>query len=161
MQQTQEMGVPSLGRKDPLAKEMATCSSILAWKIPGTEEPGRLQSKGSQRAGHNWGTKHTDTWLNQAASPTPSGWRWVPSHQDKITHATNCKIGQKTNDYRNNPPCPLPTQYAILQRFFLKYSSYIISYTHQFFFNSILKYIKNIFIQKSPLASFNVPFLEW
>ena len=41
----------SLGGEDPLEKEMATHSSILAWKIPWTEEPGRLQSMGSQRAG--------------------------------------------------------------------------------------------------------------
>ena len=45
--------VRSLGREDPLEKEMATHSSILAWKIPWTEEPGRLQSMGSQRVGHD------------------------------------------------------------------------------------------------------------
>ena len=43
----------SLGREDPLEKEMATHSSILAWRIPWTEEPGRLQSTGSQRVGHD------------------------------------------------------------------------------------------------------------
>ena len=43
----------SLGREDPLEKEMATHSSTLAWKIPWTEEPGRLQSMGLQRFGHN------------------------------------------------------------------------------------------------------------
>ena len=46
---TQETQVRSLGREDPLEKEMATHSSILAWKIPWMEEPGRLQSTGSQR----------------------------------------------------------------------------------------------------------------
>ena len=45
----QETGVQSLGREDPLEKGMATHSSSLAWKIPWTEEPGRLQSMGSQR----------------------------------------------------------------------------------------------------------------
>ena len=40
-----------------LEKEMATRSSVLAWEIPWTEEPGGLQSMGSQRVGHNWGTK--------------------------------------------------------------------------------------------------------
>ena len=44
----QETRVQSLGREDPLEKEMATHSSILAWKIPQTEDPGRLQSMGSQ-----------------------------------------------------------------------------------------------------------------
>ena len=45
--------VQSLGREDPLEKEMATHSSILAWRIPWMEEPGRLQSMGSQRVGHD------------------------------------------------------------------------------------------------------------
>ena len=45
--------VQSLGQEDLLEKEMATHSSILAWKIPWMEEPGRLQSMGSQRVGHD------------------------------------------------------------------------------------------------------------
>ena len=49
----QETQVLSLGQKDPLEKEMATHSSTLAWKIPWTEEPVRLQSMGSQRVGHD------------------------------------------------------------------------------------------------------------
>ena len=49
----QEMQVPSLGREDPLEKELATHSSILAWRIPWMEEPGGLQSMGSQRVGHD------------------------------------------------------------------------------------------------------------
>ena len=49
----QEAWVQSLGQDDPLEEEMATHSSILAWRIPWTEEPGRLQSLGSQRVGHN------------------------------------------------------------------------------------------------------------
>ena len=48
-----ETWVRSLGREDPLEKEMATHSSILAWRILWTEEPGGLQSTGSQRVGHN------------------------------------------------------------------------------------------------------------
>ena len=48
-----ETWVLSLGREDPLEKEMATHSSILAWRIPWTEEPGGLQSTGSQRVGHD------------------------------------------------------------------------------------------------------------
>ena len=48
-----ETWVQSLGREDLLEKEMATHSSTLAWKIPWTEEPGRLQSMGSQRVGHD------------------------------------------------------------------------------------------------------------
>ena len=45
--------VRSLGQEDPLEEEMATYSSILAWKTPWTEEPGRLQSMESQRVGHD------------------------------------------------------------------------------------------------------------
>ena len=51
-----ETQVPSLGQEDPLEKGMATHSSILAWRIPWTEEPGRLKSIGWQRAGHDWVT---------------------------------------------------------------------------------------------------------
>ena len=53
MQETQETQVRALGQEDPLEEDMATHSSILAWKIPWTEEPGGLQSMGSQRVGHN------------------------------------------------------------------------------------------------------------
>ena len=49
----QETRVPSLGREDFLEKETATHSSVLAWKIPWTEAPGRLQSMWSQRVGHD------------------------------------------------------------------------------------------------------------
>ena len=49
----QETQFRSLGREDPLEKEMATRSSIVAWKISWTEEPGGLQSMGSQRVGHD------------------------------------------------------------------------------------------------------------
>ena len=56
----QETWVQSLGQEDPLEEEMATHSSILAWRILWTEEPGRLQSTGAQRVGHASMTKHTD-----------------------------------------------------------------------------------------------------
>ena len=49
----QETQVPFLGREDPLEQETATHSSILAWRISWTEEPGGLQSKGLQRVGYN------------------------------------------------------------------------------------------------------------
>ena len=49
----QETQVQSLGWEDPLEKEMATHSNILAWRIPWSEEPDRLQSMGSQRVGHD------------------------------------------------------------------------------------------------------------
>ena len=54
-----ETRVRSLGREDPLEKEMATCSSILAWKIPRTEEPDGLQSMGSQKNRTRLSTQHS------------------------------------------------------------------------------------------------------
>ena len=53
MQETKEMHVQSLGQEDPLEEEMAIHSCILAWRIRWTEEPGGLQSMGSQRVGHD------------------------------------------------------------------------------------------------------------
>ena len=61
MQETQEMRVLSLGQEDPLEEEMATYSSILAWKVPCTEEPGELQSTGLQRAEHDLETEQAST----------------------------------------------------------------------------------------------------
>ena len=69
----------SLVWEDPLEKEMATHSSILAWKIPWTEEPGVLQSKGSQRVGHDWATTFQETQTGALYQPRGVGWggRWV------------------------------------------------------------------------------------
>ena len=53
MQETQEMCIQSLGLEDPLEASMANHCNIFAWKIPSTEELGRLQSIGSQRVEHN------------------------------------------------------------------------------------------------------------
>ena len=70
----QETQVQSLGREDPLEKEIATHSSILAWRIPQTGEPGRLQSMGSQRVGYDWATstsRHSK--MDQKGSRPSSG----------------------------------------------------------------------------------------
>ena len=58
---TEQTWVQSLGQEDPLEKGMATHSSILAWEIPWTEEPGGLQSMGSQRVRHNLDAEHART----------------------------------------------------------------------------------------------------
>ena len=63
----QETWVQSLGREDPLEKEMVTHSSILAWRIPWTEKPGRLQSMGLQRVRHDWATSPSPSWRLQPA----------------------------------------------------------------------------------------------
>ena len=54
---TRETQVQTLGQEDPLEKGMATYSSILAWRVPWTEEHGGLQSRGSQRVRHDFATK--------------------------------------------------------------------------------------------------------
>ena len=61
MQEMQEMQFWSLDWEDPLEEEMATHSSILAWKIPWTEEPGGLWSMRLQSVGHDWETEHACT----------------------------------------------------------------------------------------------------
>ena len=58
-----ETRVRSLGQEDPLEKEMAIHSSILAWRIPWTEKPSRLQSTGSQRVRHDWVTSPPYVWV--------------------------------------------------------------------------------------------------
>ena len=58
MQEAQETRVLSLGWEDPLEEEMATPSSILAWKIPWAEEPDGLPSVGPKRVEHDWETEH-------------------------------------------------------------------------------------------------------
>ena len=59
---------------------MATHSSILAWRIPWTEEPGGLQSRGSQRAGHNRVTLHHYSWSKRVRQRLEVSWLTVPSH---------------------------------------------------------------------------------
>ena len=61
----------SLDGEDPMEEEMATHSSILARKIPQTEEPGGLPPMGSQRVGHNWALEHTNTCTTYIISLVP------------------------------------------------------------------------------------------
>ena len=73
----QETWVWSLGRKDPLEKGMATYSSVLAWRIPWTEESGSLQSIGSQRVELDWGTNTFVKWIILL--------KWLYSFNDGVT----------------------------------------------------------------------------
>ena len=61
MQEPQETQLQSLGQEDPLEEEVATHSSIFAWKTPWTEKPGKLQSVGSQRVRHDWACTYAPT----------------------------------------------------------------------------------------------------
>ena len=81
----QETQVQSLGREDPLEKEMATHSSIIAWRIPWMEEPGGLQSMGSQRVGHDWATS-----LTHSLTQTGGVWYWVQVINIKIELQYTC-----------------------------------------------------------------------
>ena len=74
----QQTWVWPLGWEDPLEKGMATCSSMLAWKIPWTEEPARLQSMGSKRVGHDWATNTLIFLLRFILYGTLcTSWTWV------------------------------------------------------------------------------------
>ena len=70
---TQEMQVQSLGWEDPLEKEMTTHSSILAWEIPWTNEPGGLQSRGSQRVGQDLLTRQQQQDASLTEAPLALG----------------------------------------------------------------------------------------
>ena len=71
-----ETWVQSLGREDHLEKELATHSSTLAWKIPWTEDPDRIQSMGSQRAGQDWATSLSLSVFHQAPSTMDEISQW-------------------------------------------------------------------------------------
>ena len=80
-----ETGVRSLGREDPLEKEMAIHSSSLAWKIPWMEKPSRLQSTGSQRVRHDWATSPSPPstcWMGE-----PCGLPSIKSHRSDLAAA--------------------------------------------------------------------------
>ena len=85
-----------LGQEDPLEKGMATHSSILAWRIPRTEEPGRIQSMGSQRVGHNWAA-------NTFTFPTTSGLSGCPSFLGQGLSRTSTTLKSQLFCYSNYP----------------------------------------------------------
>ena len=105
----QETWVRSLGWEDPLEKEMATHSSILDWEIPWTEEPGGLQSMGSQRVRHDWACTHTHTHTHTRRNDDQR------ITFDAVSPATNCMTLGKLhlsqflvlwNDPIMDPPTP-------------------------------------------------------
>ena len=88
----QETRIWSLDWEDPLQKWMAAHSSILAWRIPWTEEPGRLQSVGSQRVRHDWVTSTTTSasWCAQGKDRQgPCEMRWLRAGGDSSQRALN------------------------------------------------------------------------
>ena len=101
----QETWVPSLGQEDPLEEEMATHTDILAWKIPWTEKPGRVQSIGSQRIGNNWATSLSLSPVIDGIFSTFSSFQslscvglfatpWIAAHQASLS-ITNSRSSHK------------------------------------------------------------------
>ena len=91
MQETQEMQFQPLDWEDLLEKEMATHSNLLVWKVPWTEEPGRLQSMGSQRVGQDRATEHAQAYKKghqrEPAAPKPCEdivRTWPPANQSSL-----------------------------------------------------------------------------
>ena len=127
MQETQETWVQSLGGEDPLEKETATHSNILAWKIPGTEDPGGQKANGSQRDRHNWVIKrHTCTRFFQVFSCLHSshsasgcrrkniynmmdGWRMMGSG---CQSAQSCYHSKLASPSQSGPCCSVLTHIA-------------------------------------------------
>ena len=89
MQKRQEMRVHSLDQKDPLEEGMAAYSSILAWRVPWTKQPGRLQSIGSQRVRLSLVTDHACTQTRRISYPTFSGYIWI---QKFLSNGTSCEV---------------------------------------------------------------------
>ena len=90
-----------------LEKEIATHSSILAWEIPWTEEPGRLQSVGSQRVRHNW-VNNTFTFLSQGT--------WTSPSYPQVLPELHCQLHPQTQQ-PVNPPLAMPTLIKSFPRF--------------------------------------------
>ena len=81
----QETWVRSLGWEDPLEKDVATHSSILAWDITHTEEPGGLQPTGSQRAGHDLATSLVAQWVKNSQRPGFDPWAGkIPWRRERL-----------------------------------------------------------------------------
>ena len=96
----QEIWVWSLGQEDPLEKETATHSSILAWRIPWTEKPVRLQSMGSQRVGHDWVTSlHFTHWVQDF----PSGSDGKASVYNAGDPGSSSGLGRSPGEGNGNP----------------------------------------------------------
>ena len=100
-----ETRVQSLGWEDPLEKEMATHSSSLAWKIPWTEKPGRLQSVGSQRVGHDWATSLHFTSEEKTSKPcvTPRKVSGSAKYTGRDTLFSFLSLKKLSWDFRGSP----------------------------------------------------------
>ena len=111
-----ETRVWSLGREDPLEKELATHSSTLAWRIPWREEPGRLQSMGLRRVRHDWATslhfKETEQWKPEPrrgpSSHSANPFQREPKDEKRHSHTTWAKYPQESWNPLNKIPGSSP-----------------------------------------------------
>ena len=110
-----ETWVRSLGQEDPLEKEMANHSSILAWRIPWTKDPGRLQSTGSQRVGHDWATSLSLSLSFSSAQSLSPVWLfatpWTAARQASLS-ITNSRSSLKLTSIESL----MPSSHLILCR---------------------------------------------
>ena len=90
----QETRVRSLGQEDPLEKEMVTHSSILAWRIPWMEKPGRLQSMGSQRVRHDWADSFPFTSLRFQWVTVLGNWKFTQIIDHHLANIITAKVKQ-------------------------------------------------------------------
>ena len=124
VQEAQKTQVRSLGWEDPLEEEMATHSSILAWRIPCAEEPGRIQSMGSQRVRHDWATEHEHFLEPQGVwPPSPDGNIAPVIETVKTLYAFSASTsgvcgepGSRWNDGYLEYPCPPGTSLLCCSR---------------------------------------------
>ena len=106
-----ETWVRSLGREDPLEEGMATCSSILDWRIPQIEEPGRLQSMGLQRFGHYWNDLAWQVYLVRKGN---GFWTSISASLPDSSLIRN-GIERKNHRYKPESPWIFPTRIRSIQ----------------------------------------------
>ena len=137
MQERQETWVRSLDRKDPLEEGMATHSSVLAWRIPWTEEPGRLWLLWSQTVGHNWATEHTQA-CTHTHTHTHTHTRQQYTWRGMLTIATGKRTtgwprwGERKPPYNTKYRCSFsedPTKYFAHLFGHLSFNKYLLAST--------------------------------
>ena len=99
-----ETWVQALGWEDPLEKEMAIHSSTIAWKIPWTEEPGRLQSRGSQRVRHDWATSlHLFVFIQHISAIPFQFWKTFCWHFYRVPFFERKVLGENHRHFYRSP----------------------------------------------------------
>ena len=104
----QETRVQSLGREDPLEKEMATHSSILVWEIPWTEDPGGLQSMGSQRVANDLMTKQSERAFKSEITKDGKHWTSQSSKLHPSTEVSGSTVPSLTHTGSSLPCSSVP-----------------------------------------------------